>query len=236
MLTESTPERSLAEIVNDAPGTARILESHGLDYCCGGQRTLADACADSDVDMADVIQQFNRLDAEVPAEWTTMGAGELVDHLEATHHAYLHSELDRLEALTDKVVAAHGAHHPELLEVRSTYGELRSDLQPHLLKEEQVLFPMIRQIAAESDTPEFHCGSVGNPISVMTMEHDRAGALLADLRRLTNAFSTPDDGCASYRALYEGLAELEADTHLHVHKENNVLFPAVLELESRSTK
>lgn len=117
--------------------------------------------------------------------------------------------------------------------MRRCYRELRDDLEPHLRKEVQVLFPMIRQLAAAGSVRSFHCGSLANPISVMLGEHDRAGGLLAELRALTGDYQTPADGCASYRACYDGLARLEADTHLHVHKENSLLFPTVVELERR---
>lgn len=164
-------------------------------------------------------------------DWAAMTPAALVDHLESTHHAYLRDALRRLGALVDKVAAVHGERHPELGGVRSVFAELRADLEPHLVKEEQILFPMIRELAAATAAPTFHCGSLANPIRVMLGEHDTAGDLLARLRTLTGGYAVPDDGCASYRALYGGLAELEADTHLHVHKENNVLFPAVLATE-----
>jgi regulator of cell morphogenesis and NO signaling len=118
-----------------------------------------------------------------------------------------------------------------LLDVEALYTDLREDLEPHLMKEERVLFPMIRELTEATTAPTFHCGSVTNPIRMMLLEHDRAGELLAALRAITNGFEHPADACASYQELYRALAELEADTHLHVHKENNVLFPAVLAME-----
>jgi regulator of cell morphogenesis and NO signaling len=154
-----------------------------------------------------------------------------VDHLEATHHRYLWAELPRLSMLADKVFSVHAERHPELVDVATCVATIRADLEPHLTKEEHVLFPMIRALAAAEAAPTFHCGSLTNPISVMLAEHDTVGELLAQLRELTNTYRVPPDGCASYAALFSGLAELEADTHLHVHKENNVLFPAVLALE-----
>ena len=160
-----------------------------------------------------------------------MGPAALVDHIEATHHAYLSTELPRLDALFAKVRGAHEQRHPELVEIHATFRQLREDLEPHLLKEERVLFPMVRELVTATSRPSFHCGSVRNPISVMMAEHDRAGELLAALRVQTGGYVPPADGCASYRALFEGLAALEADTHLHVHKENNRLFPAVVLLE-----
>jgi regulator of cell morphogenesis and NO signaling len=167
----------------------------------------------------------------VPEPWVDLGPAELVDHLEATHHAYLHAELPRLGELAAKVAGVHGANHPELPTVRAAFDELRDDLEPHLVKEERLLFPMIRELVA-GEAPGSSEVTVDKPIAVMMREHDQVGDLLARLRQLTGGYAVPPDGCASYTALYRGLQDLEADTHLHVHKENNRLFPAVLALES----
>jgi regulator of cell morphogenesis and NO signaling len=161
-----------------------------------------------------------------------MGAGELVDHLQATHHRYLWDELPRVTALVDKIVAVHGARHPELMEIASCFGRLREDLEPHMLKEERVLFPMIRELETSTTAPTFHCGSLSNPISVMLREHDAVGDVLVELRRMTGGYTVPSDGCATYAECFSAMEQIEADTHLHVHKENNVLFPLVLELEA----
>lgn len=229
MSDSSTP--TLGELVTSNPGAARVLERFGLDYCCGGAASLDAACATAGVERSDVEAALSVLGDAAPADWAHMAPAELVDHLEATHHAYLHTELARLQQLVDKVATVHGDRHPELAEIRTAYGELRDDLEPHLMKEERVLFPMIRELQTATEPPSFHCGTLRNPISVMMSEHDRAGELLARLRTLTNGYVTPPDGCASYDALFVGLAELEADTHLHVHKENNLLFPAVVARE-----
>ena len=224
-------DTTLATIVDTNPAAARVLEHHQLDYCCGGQRTLAEACADRDLDPALVLSELDAIEPADVADWARLDAATLVDRIEATHHRYLHDELPRLAALAEKVVGVHGDRHPELHAVQVTYTALRMDLEPHLMKEERVLFPMIRELATATSMPSFHCGSVGNPIRMMLLEHDQAGELLAQLREDANGFEPPADACASYEALYRGLAELEADTHLHIHKENNVLFPAVLALE-----
>ena len=226
-----TTSQTLAALVNANPTTARILERHQLDYCCGGQRTLEQACAERDLDPATVLAELDGAQLEPAPDWTTMSPGELVDHIETTHHRYLHEELPRLAALTDKVVGVHGTRHPELHDVAITFAALRDDLEPHLMKEERVLFPMIRELATATTAPTFHCGSLANPVRMMLLEHDQAGELLASLRSITAGFEPPADACASYQALYHGLAEVEADTRLHVHKENNVLVPAVLTLE-----
>ena len=225
------PSITLAELVTQRPALARELERRSLDYCCGGQRTLEQSCAERKLDPATVLAELHAVQPQAPPDWTTMSPATLVDHIEATHHRYLHEEPPRLAALTDKVVGVHGNRHPELHDVEATFTALRHDLEPHLMKEERVLFPMIRELAAATAAPTLHCGTVANPIRMMLLEHDRAGELLARLREITAGFEPPADACASYQALYRGLAEVEADTHLHVHKENNVLFPAVLTLE-----
>ena len=232
MSTNPVPtDQTLAAIVDANAATALILERHHLDYCCGGKRTLQDACADQGIDPAAVSAELAAVHTTEPANWAAMSPAELVDHIETTHHRYLHTELPRLAALAAKVASVHGSRHPELAEVEVTVAALKDDLEPHLMKEERVLFPMIHELANATTTPSFHCGSIANPIRMMLIEHDRTGALLAELRTTTVGYQPPADACASYQALYLGLSELEADTHLHVHKENNVLFPAVLALE-----
>ena len=219
---------ALADLVTAQPDLAPALEDLDLDYCCGGARSLAEACSAAGLQLDEVIGQLSEQPRAEQADWVSMSPPELVDHLESVHHAYLSEALVRLTTLMDRVHDAHGANHPELGDVSATLRDLRADLEPHLMKEERILFPMIRQLFGDDDAPEFHCGTLQNPISVMGREHDRAGALLARLRTLTSVYTPPSDGCASYEALYSGLAELEADTHLHIHKENNVLFPAVV--------
>jgi len=228
------PRMTLGALVNANPELAREFERRGLDYCCGGGSSLADACADLGLDPEATVSELNA--ASIPADvvgWSTMGPAALVDHLEATHHRYLWDEMPRLSALIAKVVSVHGARHPELHTIATCYEEARADLEPHMLKEEQVLFPMIRQLAGASSAPSFPCGTLQNPISVMLREHDQVGALLAELRRLTNGYQAPADGCASYVACFASLADLETDTHLHIHKENNLLFPLVVRMETQ---
>jgi regulator of cell morphogenesis and NO signaling len=227
------PSVALGDLVTRDPALAPRFEALGLDYCCGGARSLAEACADTGLALDDVVRQLGESPAPAPEEWTAMGVPALVDHIEATHHVYLSEALPRMAALADRVLDVHGARHQELAEIARLVHELRAELVPHLSKEEQVLFPMIRRLYASQTVPTFHCGTLRNPIQMMEFEHDRAGELLARIRSLTSAHPMPSDGCASYHALHVGLTELEADTHLHIHKENNVLFPAVVAEEAR---
>lgn len=236
MTTPIDTTTTLGDLVTAHPRLAGELDRRGLDYCCGGARSLDDAARAAGLDPATLAGEL----AEVAAAggeddiqpWAAMGIVELTDHILATHHRYLWDELPRVQALAEKVASAHGDRHPELAEVCRLTTELRADLEQHLGKEERVLFPAIAALAAtDAPVPEFHFGRVANPIATMLIEHDRAGDLLADLRRVTGGYRVPDDGCASYRAFYDALAALEADTRLHVHKENNVLFPAVLRVD-----
>jgi len=224
---------TLAEVVSAHPESARVLERHQLDYCCGGHRTLADACSRLGLDASEIAAEvIAATDEPEPREWTTMGADALVDHLETTHHRYLWDELPRVTELLDKIVSVHGDRRPELVEIAACFANVRADLEPHMTKEERVLFPMIRELATSVDPPVFHCGSLRNPISVMLSEHDAVGDLLASLRHLTDGYTPPGDGCATYVACFAAMEEIEADTHLHIHKENNVLFPLVVRMEA----
>ena len=232
-MTKIDPMMTLGALVNAHHELARELERRGLDYCCGGGQTLADACASKGFDSTlTAVELAAVVTEEVATEWSTMEAVELIDHLESTHHRYLWEELPRLSALVAKIVSVHGERHPELSAIAGCYEELRADMEPHLIKEEQVLFPMIRELAVAQSVPSFHCGTLRNPISMMLREHDAVGELLAQLRQLTGGYEVPADGCPSYKACFAGLAELEADTHLHIHKENNLLFPMVVRMES----
>ncbi len=228
---------TLAAAVDAFPALAREFERLGLDYCCGGSRTVGESCAALGSDPAATMRDLSAAASSAygAAEWSTMTATELVDHLVDTHHRYLWDEMPRVTALVDKIVTVHGARHPELVEVAECFAHIRADLEPHMLKEEEVLFPAIRELDTSTWLPAFHFGSLRNPISVMLAEHDAVGDLLARVRDLTGGYTTPADGCASYAACFAAMKELEADTHLHIHKENNVLFPMVTQLEAERT-
>ncbi len=220
------PSMTLGQIVTLHPALAADLERRGLDYCCHGGRTLAVAAGEVGLDPQVVADELSaaRID-EPPAEWVSLSTAELVDHIQTVHHGYLWEAFPRISALVDKIVMVHGGRHAELAEVQRLYNEIRADLEPHLLTEEQVLFPLIRQFAADpshADAPK-----IAEQIRLLSAEHETVGLLLEELNKVTGGYATPADGCATYNAAYLALAELEADTHLHIHKESNVLFPAV---------
>ena len=164
-------------------------------------------------------------------DWTAASVAELCAHIVDHHHVYLRDELPRLRRLVDKVARAHGDAHPELIDVEATFNALADELEQHMPKEEQILFPACVALE-EGAAGHFPFGSVENPIGMMLHEHDEVAAGLARLRALTNAYEPPSSGCNSYRAMLDRLQTLETDTHQHVHEENNILFPRAVALES----
>lgn len=230
-------EETVADIVTRRPALARVFEGLRIDYCCGGRRPLAEACSEAGLDPAEVL---GRLEEASRTEGSggepnvaNMSLTGLVGHIEATHHEYLRRELPRLRRLTAKVAEVHGEKDGRLAAVREVLHGLSDELEMHMAKEEQVLFPMVRELDRSEGPVAFHCGSLANPIRMMELEHDGAGAALVRLRELTDDFTAPEWGCTTYRATLAGLEELEDDLHRHVHKENNVLFPRALAEEAR---
>jgi regulator of cell morphogenesis and NO signaling len=227
-MTTLNADMTVGEMVAERPGRSRVFEELGIDYCCGGKMPLEQACREKGLDAGEVLERLESADAGSPGDerdWNEASMTELADHIEQTHHVYLRNELPRLTGLTARIREVHGSNHPELVEVERTFLGLREELESHMMKEEQVLFPIIRQMEQTESPETFHCGSVNNPIRVMEHEHDNAGQALSRLRELTGDYNPPEDACGTYRATLDALRELELDLHLHIHKENNVLFP-----------
>jgi regulator of cell morphogenesis and NO signaling len=227
---------AVGQLVAETPGAARVFEQFGIDYCCGGKERLEQACVRRGIDAKAVVAALQAARSEgggaEQTDWNTMALSELIAHIVATHHAYLRRELPHLAGLCDKVVQVHGVKHAELTRCEEVLGGLRAELEAHMTKEEQILFPMIQNMEAARAPVFAGCGSMANPIRVMEMEHDSAGEALASLRELTGGYHPPADACASYEALLAGLSRLEADLHQHIHKENNILFPRALRMEA----
>jgi regulator of cell morphogenesis and NO signaling len=234
-----TETSSVREIVVALPASTRLFEGLGIDYCCGGQRPLGEACAKAAVPVDEVLRSINRLAATPPAEperdWQREPLAALISHIVEKHHVYTKDELPRLERLLNKVCDAHGQRHPELLGLREMFSGLQAELNTHLLKEEQVLFPYIERLeeafaAQRAVAPPFF-GTVRNPVRMMMNEHDTAGETLEMMRAAAGAYAVPADACPSYRTLYGALAAFEADLHQHIHLENNILFPRAEAME-----
>ena len=227
---------TVAQWVAEYPQTARVFEQFKIDYCCGGGNSLGDACAKKKLDANDIIAQLTEVVADPQHDsaenWLNAPLMELCDHIESTHHAYLREELPRLTGLVEKVVNAHASKHAELVDLGQVFAELRAELEPHMFKEEQVLFPAIRQLEQAASRPRFPFGTVANPIRMMEHEHDTAGNALSRIRELTNDFMPPEGACNTYRVMLDTLQRLEIDLHQHIHKENFILFLRAQELES----
>lgn len=220
---------TLNEVISAKPGLAARLEGLGLDYCCHGDKTVEFACNAAGLDTERIVAELNKEASPADrAPWITMSLSELVDHVVTEHHMYMWEEMPRLSALMAKVHSVHGMNHPELAKIREVYEAVRAEFEPHLTKEERVIFPAIKKLDAATAPIE---GSLDAPLKVLVSEHEAAGELLDQLRDLTNGFQTPADGCASYQALFAGLQQLVLDTHLHVHKENHRMFPAAIDKE-----
>jgi regulator of cell morphogenesis and NO signaling len=236
---------TLKDLVIANPGATRVFEKFGLDYCCGGSQTLQDACQRASLSLEDVLRSLEREEQTAtprpPARnWENELLADLAAFIIDEHHFFTKQELVRLEPLLDKVCARHLTAHPELNEVKRLFQHLKLDLVPHMIKEEQILFPFIAQLevriseAREIPLPAF--GTVQNPVRMMMAEHDTAGALLRELRRVSNQYTPPPDACPSYESLYRSLEALEADLHQHIHLENNLLFPRAVEMEQQHTR
>jgi regulator of cell morphogenesis and NO signaling len=233
-----TATKTVRELAVEVPNATRIFEKMGIDYCCGGQKSLEEACAGAKRPLDEVVRALEQgTNGSAPAaeahEWNSAPLGELVDHIVDKHHAYVKSEVPRLQALIAKVVSVHGKNHPELSQVQVAFSELGNELSAHMMKEEQILFPYVKQMSAGNGCGPSCFGTIQNPIRVMMMEHDGAGEKLREMRQATTSYTLPKDACFSYATLFSALLEFEADLHQHIHLENNILFPRAIELERR---
>jgi regulator of cell morphogenesis and NO signaling len=234
-------ERTVGELATDVPTSIRIFEAWKIDYCCGGMTPLPDACAAAGKSVDEFVRALEMVAAvpdDVNRDWTQESLAGIATHIVDSYHRYTREELETLRPLAEKVFGVHGSRHDELAAVLATVHDLNNDLLPHMLKEEQVLFPYVEQLeeAMESGgpapTPFF--GTVKNPVRMMMLEHDRVGELLARLRNVTDGYVVPPDACFSYRELYRRLAEFESRTHEHIHVENNVYFPRAIAMEEEA--
>jgi regulator of cell morphogenesis and NO signaling len=235
-----TTEKTVRELVLENPAATRIFEKAGIDYCCGGNQSLEQACRAANLPMDQVLHLLEVAEpptkaAQKDRDWQGEPLSDLIGHISAAHHTYTRTEINRLGPLFDKVCSVHGKNHPELLQVRASFQGLAQELTMHMMKEEMVLFPyVVRMEGAIIQNepvlpPPF--GSVKNPVSMMEHEHDSAGNSLRAMRQASNAYVPPPDACISYQTLYKALADFEADLHQHIHLENNILFPRAIAME-----
>lgn len=233
-------ERTVRDWALEHPEATRVFEKVGIDYCCGGGKSLEEACARANLSVDQVIDSLELAEDEARAKqkernWQREPLADLVAHINGTHHKYTREEIARLGPLFDKVVSVHGKNHSELQHVRAAFRGLAQELTMHMMKEEAVLFPYIVRmeesvIQREPVLPP-PFGSVQNPVSMMMHEHDSAGEALRTMRQASAGYTAPGDACISYQTLYKALADFEKDLHQHIHLENNILFPRAIEME-----
>jgi regulator of cell morphogenesis and NO signaling len=216
---------------------AAVFERFGIDFCCGGRRDLEDACRTAAVDPLEVLGAIASLPvaADEGTDVTRWPLARLIDHIVSTHHQYVRSSMPVIRQYLAKLVDVHGARHPELARVAASFDTIARDMAQHMIKEEQVLFPYVRELAADTaggGRPQSPFGTVQNPIRMMEREHREAADELRIIRELTHGYRAPGDGCTTYAVCMAELQQFERDLHRHVHLENNVMFPKAIALES----
>jgi len=233
-----SPELSVGEVVKQNFKTASLFQQNNIDYCCGGNKPISEACTEAGVDQHHLISQLETIvESNDPdsAYIDSLALDELAGYIEKRHHSYVRRSIPFLQASLDKICEVHGKNHPELFKIRDLFNESAGNLTMHLQKEELVLFPYIKKLAeapAQGDslqTPGF--GAVSNPIRMMLEEHEAEGSRFEKIAGLSENYKIPEDGCTTYKVTMENLKEFEDDLHRHIHLENNILFPKAIELE-----
>ena len=232
--------KTVRELALENPAMTRVFEKLGIDYCCGGEQSLEQACRQANLAIDQVLDSLALAEsatqaAQTDRDWQQESLSDLVAHITNTHHSYTRTEIARLGPLFNKVCSVHGKNHPELLQVRASFEGLAQELTMHMMKEEMVLFRYIvemeRAVIRREPIPSSPFGSVNNPINMMEHEHDSAGHALRAMRGASTGYTPPGDACVSYQTLYKALADFEADLHQHIHLENNILFPRAIAME-----
>ncbi|UEG48853.1 iron-sulfur cluster repair di-iron protein [Ferruginibacter lapsinanis] len=233
-------DQTLGEIAAKDLRKAQVFKKYGLDFCCGGKKTVKEACAEKGLDVTKVeqeLQQADRLPSSRPIPYGDWNLDFLADYIVNTHHSYVRKTLPDIKTYANKVMKVHGSHHPELIRINQLVEEIYAELTAHLVKEEKVLFPYIKELVFSVNSIQplhaAHFGTVQNPINLMEMEHELVGKHLDEIRKISNNYLLPEDACASYSLLYRMLDEFEEDLHLHIHLENNILFPKALKIEKQ---
>jgi regulator of cell morphogenesis and NO signaling len=243
VIMDFNSETKMKDIALSNPAARQVLEDAGLDYCCGGGKSLHEACLHANVSSEEILsrlQENAKNTGPDDSNWIAAPLCELTRHIREKHHRYVREAIPRTRALSDKVAAKHGQNHTELVEIEKLFAEVGREMIMHMQKEEQILFPYIDALeravnAHDSVEPPFF-QTVKNPIHAMMQEHDAAGDLVKQIRILSSEYTPPGDGCTSFKALYDALREFEEDLHQHVHLENNVLFPRAVELEASAAQ
>jgi regulator of cell morphogenesis and NO signaling len=234
------PNSSIGEVVKLNFKTAELFQANNIDFCCGGNSSIADACNQAGIDPEQLIKQLEALTAreDPDSEYiNNLGLDELSTYIIKRHHTYVRNSIPPLIKNLEKICQVHGEHHPELYTIRELFTKTAGNLTMHMQKEEMVLFPYIQRLASaqreNAPVPEAHFGSVSNPIGMMIEEHRAEGERFDEISKLSKDYQLPDDACTTYEVTYKQLRDFENDLHRHIHLENNVLFPKAIELENK---
>jgi len=226
---------TVGEIVARDFRAAAIFQRFGIDFCCGGRQSIADAAAAKGVTLPSLVAELQQLDTPSTSPVEQGSCADLIAHIVSVHHGYLRGALPSIGGYLQKLVAVHGERHPELAPIEQRFTAVREELDAHMYKEEHILFPLIEQMerASEGRAPVPAGPPIEAIVHVMESEHVDAGAGLVDMRALSQGYETPADGCTTYGVCYAALAEFESDLHRHIHLENNILFPRAVALDAR---
>jgi regulator of cell morphogenesis and NO signaling len=229
--------KSLAQIVNSNHRAAAVFEKYHLDFCCKGKRTLQQACTESNLNVEEVLTAIEQAkpvnSGTVPLHYEKLSLAQLSDYIVNTHHSYVKKEMPLLLGYLQKVAAKHGDRHPEMLKVLELFAAVKEEMEHHMQKEELVLFPRITETERQVNQGKelvVNGTYLLSPVTTMEQEHDHAGSILAEIRKLTNDYTPPADACTTYQLSFAALQAFELDLHQHVHLENNILFPRALQL------
>ena len=229
---------TMGEIATKDLRKAEIFKKYGLDFCCGGKKTVQEACAEKGIDSTKVEEELRKADQNIvsrPIPYNDWAPDFLADYIVNTHHSYVKKSLPEIRGYANKVASVHGNHHPELITIRDLVEEINEELIDHMGKEENILFPFVKQLVAAKNSgqplPPVDFGTVENPINMMQHEHEAVGRNLEQIRKLSKNYALPQDACASYSVFFKMMEEFESDLFIHIHLENNILFPKALKLE-----
>ncbi|WP_119789808.1 iron-sulfur cluster repair di-iron protein [Flavobacterium anhuiense] len=235
---ENLKNKTIGSFVAEDFRTAAVFSKYRIDFCCKGNRTVAEVCEKQNIDADDLLQnvlQVVQSENSESIDFNSWPLDLLADYIEKTHHRYVEEKMNVLLPFLDKLCKVHGANHPELFKINELFIGCAGELSQHMKKEELILFPFVKRMVKtkESDgvlsQPSF--GTVSNPIAMMMHEHDNEGERFREIAELTNNYTPPADACTTYRVTFAMLKEFEADLHKHIHLENNILFPKAVTLE-----
>ena len=236
-MNQPLSSRSLAQIVNSNHRAASVFEKYHLDFCCKGNRSLAQACLEQRVELSHVEGELGYVFSKAVTggiDFDKMTLTQLCDYIVHTHHAYVKNEMPQIYTYLQKIAFKHGERHPELYKIFQNFAAVKEEMEGHMKKEEVVLFPRIKELQKhagnEKGQPQLNIGFLLSPITVMEQEHEHAGNLLNDIRILSDDYMPPQDACTTYRLCFAALKAFELDLHEHVHLENNILFPKAIEI------